>query len=65
MEVSRASPVGLHQMEAILNNTIKPIFYVTTEFPGCKGAAEMAEAVVGGTEELRRSPFIVCYNRRH
>lgn len=50
-----------YQMAAMLRGTSKPIVYVTTEFSGCRDAVEMAEAVVGGAEELRRRPRIACY----
>jgi trimethylamine--corrinoid protein Co-methyltransferase len=50
-----------YQMEAILNNTTKPIVYVTNEFSGCVDAVEMAEAVAGGAEALRLRPFAACY----
>lgn len=50
-----------YQMEAMLTNTTKPIVFVTTEFSGCVDAVEMAEAVVGGAEALRRNPFAACY----
>jgi trimethylamine--corrinoid protein Co-methyltransferase len=53
--------VDRYQMEAMLNHTTKPIFFVTTEFSGCVDAVEMAEAVVGGAEALRRSPMVVPY----
>jgi trimethylamine--corrinoid protein Co-methyltransferase len=49
------------QMEAMLNYTTKPIVFVTTDFPGCVDAVEMAEAVVGGTEALRQNPLVACY----
>jgi trimethylamine--corrinoid protein Co-methyltransferase len=50
-----------YQMEAMLTYTTKPIMYVTTEFSGCVDAVEMAEAVVGGPEALRRNPLAACY----
>jgi trimethylamine--corrinoid protein Co-methyltransferase len=50
-----------YQMEAMLNYTIKPIVFVTTEFSGCVDAIEMAEAVVGGPEALRQNPLVACY----
>lgn len=50
-----------YQMEAMLNNTTKPIVFVTTEFSGCVDAVEMAEAVVGGAEALRQNPMVTCY----
>ena len=50
-----------YQMEAMLNYTSKPIVFVTTEFSGCVDAVEMAEAVAGGAEALRRNPMAACY----
>ena len=50
-----------YQMEAILNNTTKPIIYVTNEFSGCVDDVEMAEVVAGGAEALNLRPFAACY----
>lgn len=50
-----------YQMEAMLNNTTKPIVFVTNEFSGCVDAVEMAEAVAGGAEALKLRPFAACY----
>jgi trimethylamine--corrinoid protein Co-methyltransferase len=50
-----------YQMEVMLNNTTKPIIFVTNEFSGCVDAVEMAEAVVGGAEALRQRPLTACY----
>jgi trimethylamine--corrinoid protein Co-methyltransferase len=50
-----------YQMEAILNNTTKPVIYVTNEFSGCVDAVAMAEAVAGGAEALKLRPFAACY----
>ena len=49
------------QMEVMLNNTIKPIVFVTNEFKGCVDAVAMAEAVAGGADALSAKPFIACY----
>jgi trimethylamine--corrinoid protein Co-methyltransferase len=49
------------QMEAMLAHTTKPIIYVTYEMNGCRDAVEMAEAVMGGAEALRRTPSVACY----
>jgi trimethylamine---corrinoid protein Co-methyltransferase len=51
----------IYQMQAMLENTSKPIMFVTTEFEGCVKAVEMAEIVAGGAEALRRNPFIFLY----
>ena len=49
------------QMEVILNNTVKPIIAVTYDLPGLVDAVEMAEAVMGGVDALRRHPILTCY----
>lgn len=50
-----------YQMRAMLMNSTKPILFVTMEFAGCVDAVEMAEAVVGGADALRRNPLCACY----
>ena len=52
---------GQYQMEVMLNNTTKPIVFVTPDFEGCVDAVEMTEAVAGGAEALRQRPLIACY----
>lgn len=49
------------QMESMLSSTIKPVIYVTYDASGCRDAVEMAEAVVGGAEALRKAPIAACY----
>jgi trimethylamine---corrinoid protein Co-methyltransferase len=50
-----------HQMRAMLMHTTKPILAVTTEFDGCIDVIEMAEAVAGGPDALRRNPLCALY----
>jgi trimethylamine---corrinoid protein Co-methyltransferase len=50
-----------YQMQAMLENTTKPILFVTSNFEGCVDAVAMAEAVMGGADELRRNPICGCY----
>ena len=50
-----------YQMEVMLNNTIKPIVYVSPDFEGCLAAVEMCEAVAGGADAFLSKPFAVCY----
>ncbi len=50
-----------YQMEVMLNNTIKPVIAVTYDLPGLVDAVEMAEAVMGGSDALRRHPILTCY----
>jgi trimethylamine--corrinoid protein Co-methyltransferase len=50
-----------YQMEVMLNNTTKPIVFVTPDFEGCVAAVEMCEAIAGGAEAFQRRPFATCY----
>jgi trimethylamine--corrinoid protein Co-methyltransferase len=50
-----------YQMEAMLSSTTKPIIFVTYDASGCRDAIEMAEAVMGGEDALRKTPFVACY----
>jgi trimethylamine--corrinoid protein Co-methyltransferase len=50
-----------YQMEAMLTFTTKPLIFVTYEMSGCQDAVQMAEAVAGGLDALRKKPMIACY----
>ncbi|MCP4719762.1 MAG: trimethylamine methyltransferase [Desulfobacteraceae bacterium] len=50
-----------YQMEVMLNHTTKPIVFVSPDFEGCKAAVEMCEAVAGGEDAFRQTPFATCY----
>jgi trimethylamine--corrinoid protein Co-methyltransferase len=50
-----------YQMEVMLNNTTKPIVFVTPDLEGCKAAIQMCEVVAGGAESFRGKPFATCY----
>ena len=50
-----------YQLDVMLNNTTKPLVFVTPDFEGCVSAVEMCEIVAGGAEEFRRKPFATCY----
>lgn len=50
-----------YQMEVMLNNTTKPIVFVTPDFEGCVAAVEMCEAVAGGEDAFCQKPFATCY----
>jgi trimethylamine--corrinoid protein Co-methyltransferase len=50
-----------HQMRAMLMHSIKPILFVTLGFGGCVDAIKMAQAVIGGAQELERKPLCACY----
>lgn len=51
----------VYQTEAMLAHSTKPILNVSYELQGLVDAVEMAEAVVGGADALRRAPLISCY----
>ena len=50
-----------YQMEVMLNNTTKPIVFVTPDFEGCEIAIEMCEVVAGSAEAFQSKPFATCY----
>ncbi|MGD2145470.1 MAG: trimethylamine methyltransferase family protein, partial [Anaerolineae bacterium] len=50
-----------YQMEVMLNNTSKPIVFVTPDFEGCVTMVEMCEIVAGGAKPFRDRPFATCY----
>jgi trimethylamine--corrinoid protein Co-methyltransferase len=50
-----------YQMQAMLSHSTKPILFVTTDFPGCVDAVEMAEIVAGDADVLRCNPTCACY----
>ncbi|MFW6116379.1 MAG: trimethylamine methyltransferase family protein, partial [bacterium] len=51
----------IYQMEAMFNNTTKPIITVSYETDGLVAAVEMAEAIRGGAAELQEKPLLACY----
>lgn len=50
-----------YQMEVMLNNTVKPIVFVSPDLEGCVAAVEMCEAVAGGAKAFQQKPFATCY----
>jgi trimethylamine--corrinoid protein Co-methyltransferase len=50
-----------HQTMAMLENTHKPMVYVTTNLPNTKDEVEMFEIAAGGADALRRHPYAACY----
>ncbi len=51
----------LHHFEAMVTNTTKPIVFTAWNLDNLKDIVEMAEAVAGGEEALRLSPFCALY----
>lgn len=52
----------LHELEAILNNTTKPVVFASPGADGAKRMLAMAATVTGGMEELRRRPIVCLYS---
>jgi trimethylamine--corrinoid protein Co-methyltransferase len=50
-----------YQIAVLLNNTTKPLVFVTNEFSGCVDAVEMMEIVAGGANAFMLRPFGACY----
>lgn len=50
-----------YQMEVMLNNTTKPIVFVSPDFEGTRAAIEMCEIVAGGEDAFQRKPFATSY----
>lgn len=51
----------LYQARAMLENTSKPIVYVTTDLPRTQAVVALCEAASGGSDALRHRPFAACY----
>jgi trimethylamine--corrinoid protein Co-methyltransferase len=51
----------VHQFEAMVLNTAKPIIYTAGDLRDVKDIVSMAEAVAGGAEALRANPSLILY----
>ena len=51
----------VHEFEAAVNNTVKPVVFITSDLRGLKDVIEMASFVAGSREALIEKPFIVSY----
>jgi trimethylamine--corrinoid protein Co-methyltransferase len=51
----------VHQFEAMLLNTVKPIVFTAHGLEGCQDIIEMAEVAAGGADELRRNPNVAVF----
>ena len=50
-----------HQFEAMVLNTTKPIVFTAHDLDGLHDIVDMAAAVAGDLDELRRNAFIILY----
>ena len=51
----------VHQFEAMLLNTVKPIVFTAHGLEGCRDIIEMAEVAAGGADELCRNPNVAVF----
>jgi trimethylamine--corrinoid protein Co-methyltransferase len=51
----------IHEFEALFNNTEKPILYSCPGGYAAQKVLEMAAAIVGGPDELRKRPILALY----
>jgi len=56
-----AFAADLHEFEAVVNNTTKPLVFIGYSKRGAELVYEMAAAVAGGIDELRAYPFLIVY----
>jgi len=56
-----AFAADLHEFEAVVKNTTKPLVFIGYSRRGFELVYEMAAAVAGGIEELRAYPFLIAY----
>jgi trimethylamine--corrinoid protein Co-methyltransferase len=52
----------LHQLDAMVSNTVKPIIVTAHDEVNMRAQLEMAVLVAGGREELRKNPSLVLYS---
>ncbi|MDQ7096336.1 trimethylamine methyltransferase family protein [Desulfosporosinus sp. PR] len=52
----------LHQMEAMVANTAKPLLVTAHDEVNMRAQLEMAALVAGGRENLRQNPFMMLYS---
>jgi len=56
-----ALAADVHEFEAVVTNTIKPIVFIGYSPLGNKLVYEMAAEVAGGMDALREKPFLISY----
>jgi trimethylamine--corrinoid protein Co-methyltransferase len=56
-----AKAAELHEFQATVTNTVKPIVFLTYSARGAELVYQMAAEVAGGLDALRHKPFLVLY----
>lgn len=57
-----AKASDLHQFEAMVANTVKPLIVTAHNERNMRAQLEMASLVAGGKEELKKNPFLMLYS---
>ena len=52
---------NLLQMRSMIENSIKPIMFVTNDFESCIEVVKAAEVIAGGAKEHESKPYSCCY----
>lgn len=52
----------LHQFQAMVENTTKPIVFTARDSKDFDQILQMASTIRGGYDELRQNPFLACYS---
>jgi trimethylamine--corrinoid protein Co-methyltransferase len=52
---------NLLQMRSMIENSIKPIMFVTNDFKSCVDVVRAAEIIAGGAKEHESKPYSCCY----
>jgi trimethylamine:corrinoid methyltransferase-like protein len=60
-DVSPTRDSYLHQFDAMVNNTTKPIIYTAHDNEDMRYIYEMAKVVAGGEQQLQANPFMMLY----
>ncbi len=58
---AHTSVSDIHQFEAMIANTIKPVVFTTHDEENCRTIIEMAKAVAGGSAQLERAANIAYF----
>ena len=56
-----AIAADVHEFEAVVTNTVKPMVFIGYSPRGNELVYEMAAAVAGGADRLREKPFLISY----
>ena len=56
-----ADAADVHEFEAVVSNTVKPMVFIGYTSLGVEYVYEMASVIAGGRDELSQKPFLIAY----